>query len=256
MYPAMLDRPVRKFIDPWLEVPAASLAAWNVPANAVTIVGFALGIGGCVAIALHRPSVGLMLILANRLADGLDGCVARRRGASDAGGFLDIVLDVLFYGGVPFSFAWAEPELLLPACFLIYSFLGTTGAFLAYAVISAKQGVTADDEGKKSFFYSAGLMEGTETIFFFVLFCLFPGSFAPLAWTFGILCWITILIRVVAGAARFRTSPVPGAACPADECLGVETSSPPPLRAGASMSAGNHSRLSKATESSQSSQSK
>ena len=200
----MLDRPVRRVIDPWLERPARRLAHWRVSPNTITVVGFALGMGGCVAIALGKPLVGLGFILANRLADGLDGCVARHRGTTDLGGFLDIVLDFVFYGGVPFSFALADRELLLPASFLIYSFMGTTGSFLAYAVISAKRGVTADAEGKKSFFYSVGLMEGTETVIFFVLFCLFPQHFAVLAWTFGTLCWLTILIRVATGIAVFR----------------------------------------------------
>jgi phosphatidylglycerophosphate synthase len=200
----MLDRPVRRLIDPWLDWPAGLLVALKIPANAVTIIGFTLGMLGCVAIALRQPLVGLAFILANRLADGLDGMVARRTSSSDVGGFLDFVLDILFYGGVPFSFALADSTLLLPACFLIYSFMGTTGSFLTYAVISAKRGVTSDQEQKKSFFYSVGLTEGTETVVFFVLFCLLPGHFALLAWIFGALCWVTILIRVVTGVLVFR----------------------------------------------------
>jgi phosphatidylglycerophosphate synthase len=200
----MLDRPVRKLIDPLLEIPAAFLAARRVPANAITVGGFLLGMLGCVAISQQCFSVALVLILANRFADGLDGMVARRHGSSDVGGFLDIVLDIIFYASVPFGFALAESELLLPACFLIYSFMGTTGSFLAYAAISAKRRVTTDRDGKKSFFYSVGLMEGTETVIFFVLFCLFPGRFSELAWTFGILCWLTTAIRLIMGVIAFR----------------------------------------------------
>lgn len=203
----MLDRPVRRLIDPWLDRPAEVLAAARISANAITVIGFFLGMLGCVAIAFHQPLLGLGFILMNRLADGLDGMVARRAGSSDVGGFLDFVLDIIFYGGVPFSFAIADQTLLLPACFLIYSFMGTTGSFLTYAVISAKRGVTSDAEKMKSFFYSIGLMEGTETVIFFVLFCLFPSHFAVLAWTFGVLCWLTILIRVVTGVLVFRGAP-------------------------------------------------
>ncbi|WP_010586769.1 CDP-alcohol phosphatidyltransferase family protein [Schlesneria paludicola] len=203
----MLDRPVRRLIDPWLDLLAGMLAAARIPADAITVIGFVLGMLGCLAIASNQPLVGLGLILANRLADGLDGMVARRNGSSDVGGFLDFVLDILFYGGVPFSFAVADPALLLPACFLIYSFMGTTGSFLTYAVISAKRGVTSDAEKKKSFFYSIGLMEGTETVIFFVLFCVLPTHFAVLAWTFGVLCWLTILIRIVTGVLVFRGTP-------------------------------------------------
>ncbi|MFH1300847.1 MAG: CDP-alcohol phosphatidyltransferase family protein [Planctomycetota bacterium] len=199
----MLDRPVRKVIDPWLESPAAVLAALRISANTVTVGGFVLGMGGCLAIYHQQYRIALTLILLNRLADGLDGCVARRSGSTDTGGFLDFVLDMIFYGGVPFSFALVNEQYLLPALFLVYSFLGTTGSFLAYAVISAKRGVTSDAEGKKSFYYSVGLMEGTETVIFFVLFCLLPEQFAMLAWIFGGLCWLTILLRLVTALIAF-----------------------------------------------------
>ena len=200
----MLDRPVRKLIDPLLEIPAAFLAARRIPANAITLTGFLFGMLSCLAISQQSFQIALALILINRFADGLDGMVARRTRASYLGGFLDIVLDIVFYAGVPFSFAVSDSELLLPACFLIYSFMGTTGSFLAYAAISAKRGLTTDRDGNKSFFYSAGLMEGTETIVFFILFCLFPSRFAQLAWTFGTLCWLTTVIRLITGTIDFR----------------------------------------------------
>jgi phosphatidylglycerophosphate synthase len=203
----MLDRPVRKLIDPSLETLAARLAALGVSANACTVAGFALGMLGCVAIAYQQYLLGLVFILANRLADGLDGSIARHSRSTDVGGFLDIVLDVLFYGGVPLAFAVAQPAHLLPAGFLIYSFMGTTGSFLAYAVIAAKRGVTSDHEGRKSFVYSVGLMEGTETVLFFTLFCLFPHRFAMLAWIFAGLCWVTVALRIFSGIVMFRDRP-------------------------------------------------
>lgn len=200
----MLDRPLRRLLDPWLELPAAALAGRHISANLITVAGFLLGMFGCAAIWHERYGIALALILVNRLADGLDGMVARQTRATDLGGFLDILLDVVFYAGVPFSFALADSQRLLPACFLIYSFLGTTGSFLAFAVISARRGITTDHDGKKSFFYSVGLMEGTETILFFVLFCLWPNAFAELAWTFGTLCWLTTVIRLITGVLVFR----------------------------------------------------
>src|SRR5262245_31355368 len=105
----MLDRSVRTLIDPWLDAPARRIAAAGVTANGVSVVGFILGMAGCAAIACEHYLAGLALILANRLADGLDGAVARQSRATDVGGFLDFVLDVIFYGGVPFAFAVAQP---------------------------------------------------------------------------------------------------------------------------------------------------
>ena len=206
----MLDAPIRKLIDPPLNWVAARLVAIGLGANAVTVVGFAVGAAGCVAIGLKWYIVALVLILLNRLADGLDGPIARRTGATDLGGFLDVVLDTVFYSGVPFAFAVSDTTLTLPAAFLIYSFVGTGGSFLAYAVIAAKRGMSTAVHGRKSFFYSVGLMEGTETVVFLVLFCLLPQYFAVLAWVFGGLCWVTTALRIASGVAAFRQPPAGG----------------------------------------------
>ena len=199
----MFDRPLRRLVDPLLQPLSEWVDARGVTANAVTILGFVVGMGSCGAIAGGYYGVGLVLLLGNRLADGVDGSVARRRGVTDLGGFLDIVLDILFYGGVPLSFAIADSDRLLAASFLNYSFMATSGSFLAFAVISAKRGITSGWDGQKAFYYSVGLMEGTETIAFFVLFCLFPNQFNLLAWTFAGLCWLTALIRIATAAVLF-----------------------------------------------------
>jgi len=57
------------------------------------------------------------------------------------------------------------------------------------------------DRGEKSFFHSAGLMEGTETILAFFLFCLFPGAFPVLAGGVAFLCFWTAAARVMAARA-------------------------------------------------------
>ncbi len=200
----MLDGIARKLIDPPLNWTAKRLAAAGLGANAVTVAGFAVGVGGCIAIGFESYSLALVLIAVNRLADGLDGAIARRTGSTDLGGFLDITLDTIFYSGVPFAFAVSRLEFALPAAFLIYSFVGTGGSFLAFAVVASKRKLSTERAGKKTFFYAAGLMEGTETVAFFVLFCLFPDDFPVLAWTFGGLCWLTTALRIAAGVNEFR----------------------------------------------------
>ena len=200
----MLDRPLRRLLDPIIEIPAAALARHNVPATSITLCGFACGIAAAAALAWRRHDVALVLILVNRLADGLDGAVARRSAPTDVGGFLDSVCDTLFYASVPLGFALGDRDQLLPALVLLHSFMGTTGSFLVFATLAVKRGLTSDWGAKKSFYYHFGLMEGTETIFFFVAFCLFPAYFAPLAWTFAALCWLTTLVRVLTGIALFR----------------------------------------------------
>jgi phosphatidylglycerophosphate synthase len=203
----MLDGVARRLIDPPLTAVARRLHRLGVSATAVTVVGFLIGIAGCGAIATGEFLLALGLIAANRIADGLDGAIAREAGPTDLGGYLDIVLDLIFYSAVPFAFAVFDPANALVSAFLIFSFIGTGGSFLAFAVIAEKRGRTTERSGRKSFFYSLGLMEGTETIAFFFAFCLWPAHYSTLAWIFGGLCWLTTLLRITAATREFRDRP-------------------------------------------------
>ncbi|MFO0929453.1 MAG: CDP-alcohol phosphatidyltransferase family protein [Gemmataceae bacterium] len=204
----MFDGSIRRAIDPPLDRIAAVLARAGVRANAVTIIGFLIGVGGWGALAVTTYWMALGFILVSRLADGLDGAIARRTEATDLGGYLDIVLDFLFYSGVPFFFALGRPEAALPAAFLVFSFVGTGSTFLALASVAAR-GLTTEARGRKTIYYLGGLTEGAETIALFVAICLFPDWFAVLAWTFGGLCWVTTAGRIAAAVATFRDRPLP-----------------------------------------------
>jgi phosphatidylglycerophosphate synthase len=201
----VLDARLRRLIDPPLDRLSAPLVARGISANAVTVAGFAIGLCAAAAIAGRAYLLGLALLLLNRLCDGLDGAVARRRGLTDLGGFLDIVLDFLIYAAVPFAFALADPAANAPAAaFLIFSFMGTGSSFLAYAIMAAKRGVSSDLRGRKSLYYLGGLTEGTETILAFVLACLWPALFPWIALIFGLLCWLTTATRIAVAVQTLR----------------------------------------------------
>jgi len=137
-------------------------------------------------------------LLANRLADGLDGAVARARGKSDFGGYLDIVCDFAFYGAIPLGFVLADPGTNGAAgAFLLASFYFNGATFLGFAIMAEKRGLTTKSRGEKSLYFTAGLMEGTETILLFLVMVLWPAMFVPLAWVFGTLCIVTALARVI-----------------------------------------------------------
>lgn len=136
----MLDAKIRPLIDPPLNAIGRLLAGAGVTANALTFTGLALGLAGAGAIAFGYVGWGLVLILANRIADGLDGAVARVRGPSDLGGYFDIVADFAFYVSIPVGFGILSPAHTLPALVLVASFVLTGVSFLAFAVIAAKRG--------------------------------------------------------------------------------------------------------------------
>ena len=199
----MLDSYMRRVIDPPLDRAGRRLAAAGVAANAVTVAGFAIGLLAIPCLAAEWYGLALAAILLNRLADGLDGAVARHATLTDFGGYLDIVCDFIVYAGVAFGFALARPENALPAAFLILSFVGTGTSFLAFAILAAKRGLTSEARGRKSLYYLGGLTEGTETVAAFTAFCLFPGAFPTLAYIFGALCWLTTAARVASARRSF-----------------------------------------------------
>ncbi|WP_212523966.1 CDP-alcohol phosphatidyltransferase family protein [Actibacterium sp. MT2.3-13A] len=194
----MLDAAMRKLIDPVLNRLGARAARAGMTANAVTLAGLGFGLLAAALIALDAPGWALLPLGLSRLADGLDGAIARSTQKTDFGGFLDITCDFVFYGAIPLGFVLADPGGNGAAgAFLLASFYANGASFLGFAILAERQGMTSEARGVKSLYFTGGLLEGTETIAFFVALCLWPGWFAPLAWAFGALCFVTAASRVL-----------------------------------------------------------
>ena len=161
-------------------------------------------------LAVHAYGAALACILANRIGDGLDGVIARRTRQTDRGAFFDIALDFFFYASIPFGFALADPARnALAASALLTAFMGTSSSFLAAAIIAAKSGISSAAFPRKGIYYLGGLTEGGETVAFFALMCVWPGAFAPLAWTFACLGIVTMLMRWWWSLRLFSDPPAP-----------------------------------------------
>ena len=106
----MFDRHAQILLRPALTAAARGLVRAGISADALTWLGFAIGMAAAVAIALQAWWLGLALLLASRLLDGLDGSVARLTQPTDAGGFLDIALDFVFYAAIPLPLRWPTPR--------------------------------------------------------------------------------------------------------------------------------------------------
>ncbi|WEX77892.1 CDP-alcohol phosphatidyltransferase family protein [Sinorhizobium numidicum] len=201
----MLDGAVRRRLEPILNRLGIALANRGVSADAVTISGLCLGLAAAFLISWQYYLAGAVLILVSRLCDGLDGAVARASRKTDFGGFLDIVLDFVFYGAIPFAFIIADPGANgLAGGLLLFSFYVNGSSFLAYAIMAEKRAMTSEVRGAKSLYFTTGLAEATETIAFFLASCLFPGWFPMLAVIFAFLCLYTALSRVVLAGQTFR----------------------------------------------------
>lgn len=203
----MLDRHITPFIQRSIAGLAQAVVKAGVRADHVTLLAFVLGIFAMLSIAFSAYATSAALILCSRLCDAIDGAVARLTLPTDAGGFLDITLDFLFYAGIVLAFAIADPlARALPAAVLLAAFIGTGSSFLAFAALAAKRGITNMQYPGKSLYFLGGLTEGTETLIFFIAMCIWPEWFAELAYGFAALCTITIATRIVGGYFTLKNS--------------------------------------------------
>jgi phosphatidylglycerophosphate synthase len=200
----MIDSAILPLQRRLLAPPGQWLAARGVRADQLTLAGCAVGLAAAGAAALGLYWLALLGLVLNRLADGLDGAVARVTGPTDRGAFLDIALDFVFYAAFPLGFVLADPAAnAVPGAVLICSFVLSGTSFLAFASVAAKRGLSAEAYPMKGIYYLGGLTEGAETIAVFALFCLFPAAFPTLALIFAAAAAITGITRYAAGWRAF-----------------------------------------------------
>jgi phosphatidylglycerophosphate synthase len=203
----VLDATLRRWIDPPLDRAGRWLAARGAHPDAVTLAGLALGLVAAASIAFGAPGLALAPLLLSRLADGLDGAVARATRTTDFGGYLDITADFLFYGAIPLGFVLLDPAANGAAgAVLLLAFYVNGASFLGFAILAERRGLSTAAQGVKNLYYSPGLLEGTETILFFVVLCLWPAAFPPLALAFAALTAATTVQRLLR-ARKLQSEP-------------------------------------------------
>ena len=190
----MLDRQLRARLAPALEPVARRASGRGVRAGAVTAAGLVVGIGACVAAAVALWPLALVLWLANRLIDGLDGPLARLEGPTDLGGLYDFLADFVVYGGFVVAVAIAEPEARVACSALLAAYLLNNVALLSFSSLIEKRGIAMGDE--RSLRFTGGVTEGFETIVAYSLICLLPGAAEIIVWAFTAMVLITVGQRV------------------------------------------------------------
>jgi len=193
----MLDKKLNLFFRPILTKIAKVLINRKFTSNQITLFGFILGIFSFIFLSLGMIYIALLFFILNRIFDGVDGTLARLSEPTDLGGFYDIISDFFIYALLPLGFILFDKNNFLSMSFLLTSFIGTCSTFLTTAWIFEKKKIQIEKLSKKSFYYSEGLIEGTETIFLFILMFIFYEVATFIAWIFGVLCFITALIRVI-----------------------------------------------------------
>ncbi|MCW4355870.1 CDP-alcohol phosphatidyltransferase family protein [Hoyosella sp. YIM 151337] len=203
----MFDAQLRGVLDAPLKRAAAAIDKGWVTPDRLTTAGLTLGLASAGAAALQWWWLALAMWLTSRLADGLDGPLARRRGTkSGAGGFYDITADFIVYGstvvGVSLGVAAAYDAPQWPFLLVLLAYYVNGAAFLAFSSIAERYGKTLDDGRSLSFL--GGLAEGTETIVVHSLWLVFPMFGWQIALVWAVIVGVSAAHRVYAGYRSLR----------------------------------------------------
>ena len=167
--------------------------------NVVSVLAFTVGALAAVAVLRHAYLLGLGLWITNRVLDGLDGLVARTHAKqSDFGGYLDLLLDYLVYLLVPISFVAADPAPvnLWAVLLLISSYVLNAVSWIMLSALLEKRRMHSVGR-LTSIEMPAGLIEGAETILFYMLFYFVPAHIAVAFAVMALLVFFTAGQRVV-----------------------------------------------------------
>ena len=191
----------------YVQILAQKMVAWGISANAVTLVGFVIGLLAINFLAIESYGWALVCILLNRFSDVLDGAVAKAGKPTDFGLFFDATLDYMFYAGVIFGFALANPaQNAVAATFLMFGFISSACALLAYAIVAYQDKTVSRPHFNESPFYLGGIAQGFETFVTMVALCIVPHLFMPLSIILGIFCFIKAVSVVISAYYVFVIS--------------------------------------------------
>ena len=201
----MLDPFFARALKSPLDAGAEALLTRQVNANLLTWAGFAAGLLAAVLISVGWTAIAFVVLLVSRIADGLDGAVARASKSTDFGAYLDIVLDLIVFSALAAGFSLSSPDNKFAGLALMITLAGVGAASLALQLFAAKHGVGPEsgDDAQQGSFYVSAFVEGSEITLFFLVALIWPQAFPVIGWLFAIACGVTIAQRIFQARAAF-----------------------------------------------------
>jgi phosphatidylserine synthase len=219
----MFDHVGRKFAAPIIHRVARRISPRITPL-AITGFGLCAGIVCAASASQGWVAVSMVLWIVNRLADGLDGGLARHRNhvpeapsttgskahpkaqptelpsPSALGGYFDLMADFVTYAIVPLGIAWHvnSRSAWISLVVLLAVFYVNLGSWTVLAAIQEKRGFGAVATGEPtSITMPTTFVEGTETILAYSAFLLFPGAVPVLFAIFAAMVTVSAGQRMV-----------------------------------------------------------
>ncbi|MDX1920804.1 MAG: CDP-alcohol phosphatidyltransferase family protein [Candidatus Caenarcaniphilales bacterium] len=176
----------------------------KVSPNQVTVFGFLLALLACYFVSQEQFILGIIIWWLSRLADGLDGLLARETKQKTAfGGYLDILLDMFAYSTMIFAFALVYPEHSFIWNLILVSYVLCITSTLAFSSILENLSGSPNPQVKeiiknnnRSLKFTTGLAEGGETSLAYTFL-----SVLPLFWADSVLyvslVWLSMVMLTV-----------------------------------------------------------
>lgn len=191
----MFDAPVRRMLPRVLAGVVAPLVRAGVSPNLLSGLGALLAVAAAGAIVGGQALVGLLLWLASRLLDALDGLVARASSQNSLfGGYLDITLDMLAYGAMVLAFACVHADHTFLMLCVMFGYLLVTTTTLALSSMLERE-AREHPGNDRSLQFTPGYAEAGETTVVYVAWTLFPEYIGVIGWVWVAICLATVMQR-------------------------------------------------------------
>ena len=195
----MFDSTLRPIKDRILS-PAAAVLGVRVHPTTMSALGLILTLSAALAASQELVAVAVVCFLAGRTADGVDGLIARRTDrASDVGGLIDFVFDSVGYAAIPLGVALGVDDraVWIATAVLVASFYVNAVSLGYIAALFEKRGLgQTQRRNATSAVLPRGLVEGFETIVFFVAALALPTAASTIWWVMSGAVAITVIERV------------------------------------------------------------
>ncbi|HEY3383513.1 MAG TPA: CDP-alcohol phosphatidyltransferase family protein [Vicinamibacterales bacterium] len=205
----MLDERVRAVLPRTVSHLVRLLVRAGVTPNAISFGACVVAVAAAGLVASAHPLAGVIVWLSSRLADGLDGIVARETGSVSAfGGYLDITLDMAAYSAMVVGFAIANPDLGVVWSAILAGYVLAITTTLALSGAATTAGRRAS-ETNRTFQFTTSLAEAGETSIMYALWVVLPQWLVWLAWAWFCIVMLTVVQRTWLAQRLLRENPGP-----------------------------------------------
>lgn len=187
----MLDTHCRKYLDKYFDTTSDCLINLRLKPTYVTCIALGIGILASLVYYLNNILFAIILLWFSGFLDAVDGTMARKMKAiTKIGTLLDICFDRVVELVFIIVFAFKHQD-------STFALLCLTCAIVLSMSVFLTSGMLLENNGKKSFYYQAGLMERTEGFIVFTIMMILNSFMKEMALIYAALVLFTAIQRLI-----------------------------------------------------------